>query len=148
MDKIVSINIAGWLACFAFLVVLWNGVRKAIDREKDGSNKTTVISPQPLVVDIAKELHEKFADKAIFEKHVENNTARHGQIFGAVSKVEKEAREAMDRRFETLNQERSVQLKNLNDKFEAIGKEVSSLQATTTLQNQSLARIENKLDRK
>jgi hypothetical protein len=43
----------------------------------------TVISPQPFSVEIVKALHEQFADREIFEKHINNNTQRHAQLFRA-----------------------------------------------------------------
>lgn len=87
----------------------------------------TVISPQPLAVQITEELHKQFADKGIFEKHVANNTARHAQLFDRIDDVEREAREALDQKFTELNEERRRTLDRLNEQFTFIRENIAAI---------------------
>jgi hypothetical protein len=82
----------------------------------DAKKKPLQIS-QPLTVEIVKALHEQFADKAEFKSHVTANTERHGQIFHRIDKVEREARLAMNERFEKLNEDRQATMEKLNNQF-------------------------------
>lgn len=62
MSDLVSIHIAAWLACAAFLVVLANGSFKLIDRF---TGRKTDTVPQPFVV----QEHAAFATKAELDRH-------------------------------------------------------------------------------
>ncbi len=87
----------------------------------------TQISPQPLTVEIVKAIHDQFAKKEDFEKHVHSNTERHGQLFNGINRVERQAREEMDRRFTALNDERRATLSKLDDQFTFIRENIASI---------------------
>lgn len=92
-----------------------------------GNKKTTEITPQPLTVEVVKALHEQFADKREFEEHISHNTDRHGQLFASINRVEREAREALDKKFATLNAERTENIKHLNEQFTFIRENVAAI---------------------
>jgi hypothetical protein len=85
------------------------------------------ISPQPLKVQIDEELHEKFADRGEFEKHISSNTDRHAQLFRAIERVERETRAEMDRRFVTLAEDRKETMEKLNEQFTFIRENISAI---------------------
>jgi hypothetical protein len=87
----------------------------------------TVISPQPLAIEMVEELHQQFASLKTFEEHVEGNTARHGQLFARISQVERDAREASDRKFAELYEERRRTLERLNEQFTFIRENIAAI---------------------
>lgn len=102
-----------------------------------GNKKTTQITPQPLTVEVVKALHEQFADKREVEEHVAHNTKRHGEIFASINRVEREAREALERKFAALNVERTENLKHLNDQFTFIRESLVAVQTELKIRNES-----------
>ena len=127
MDQVTSLNIAAWLACAAFLVVLANNVLKLIDRIKD--------KPHP--GDVQRDGNEKFATKNELQRHIEHDDSVHRDLFSKIGGVERGTNGNTEKKVDDLRKD-----------VVAIGKEVAALRATTVLQTQSLARIENKLDQK
>lgn len=117
------VEIAGWLACVLFIVMLFNAASKAYDRL---AGKTKI--PQPMNVEIVKALHEQFADKKEFEKLASHNTERHGQLFASIARVEREAREMVEKKFVALNEERAESLRHLNDQFTFIRESLVAVQ--------------------
>jgi len=95
----------------------------------------TVISPQPLTVEIVKALHEQFADKQEFENHVEHNTERHGQLFNNINRVEREARESMERKFTSLNDERRATVEKLDAQFVFIRENIAAINRELQIRN-------------
>jgi len=127
MDQTTSLNIAAWLGCIAFLVVLANNVLKLVDRAKD--------KPHP--GDVERQGLEKFATKHELQKHIEHDDSVHRDLFSKIGGVERGTNNNTEKKVDDLRKD-----------VVAIGKDVAALQATTVLQTQSLARIENKLDQK
>jgi hypothetical protein len=83
--------------------------------------------PQPMNVEIVKALHEQFADKKIFEEQIKHTTKRHGELFAAIARVEREAREAMEYRFADLNKERAASLEKLAEQFTFIRENLAAI---------------------
>ncbi|HEV2692235.1 MAG TPA: hypothetical protein VG347_05010 [Verrucomicrobiae bacterium] len=110
-------------------VAMWWDARKS-------RTTNTVITNQPLTVEIVKALHEQFANKEEFDKHVGHNTDRHAQIFKTIERVERTANAALEKQVETVRKDLVV-----------VGNHVAGLQTETKLQNQQLARMDAKLDR-
>jgi len=94
--------------------------------------QSTLVSPQPLLIAMEKE----FATKKEFEDQKKHCTDRHGQLFAKIEKIDKGVGEAIERQIEVVRRD-----------VVAVGREVSSLQTSTDLQNQSLAHLNTKLDR-
>jgi hypothetical protein len=90
------------------------------------------ISPQPFLVAMEKE----FTARRDFDTHVNLNKTDHDQMEYRINEVEKGISTTTEKKIEVVRK----------DLFE-VGKYVSSLQTSTELQNQQLARIESKLDR-
>lgn len=113
-------GLAGFATLLGAILICWNQLMKALG--KDRQNIT-----QPLTVEIAKHLHEQFADKTVFQEHVEHNTGRHAQLFKEIERVEREARAALEGRFADLAIERRESLEKLNDQFVFIREHIASI---------------------
>lgn len=120
------VTIGAWLGCLLFVAMLFNALGKVWDR-LNGKSRTNIISPQPIAVEITKQLHEKFADKHEFEDLRKHTTERHAQIFNRIDKVERVGREEMDKRFKDLNEERRESLEKLNDQFTYIRENIAAI---------------------
>lgn len=127
------IGFAAWASCLFFTVALVNAGLKLSDR-LTGKNKS--IGPQPFSVEIAKQLHEQFADKTVFEEHVKSNTARHGQLFAEIDRVERAGRAELDRRFNELNKERAASLEKLNTEFVFIRENIAGINRELKIRNE------------
>lgn len=86
-----------------------------------GLNKaqTTIVSPQPLTVEVIKALHEQFASKPDFDKHLEDFHSKHNIIWN------------------TLRSENQ----RIGTEVTATREAIAGLEATTELQNQTLAAV-------
>lgn len=98
--------------------------------------RTASIPPQPFSVEIAKQLHEQFADKHVFEEHVKGNTARHGQIFSEIDRVERATRAEIERRFAELNKERAASLEKLTAEFTFIRENLAGINRELEIRNE------------
>ena len=86
-------------------------------------------------MEIVKALHEQFADKQEFENHVEHNTERHGQLFNNINRVEREARESMERKFTSLNDERRATVEKLDAQFVFIRENIAAINRELQIRN-------------
>lgn len=93
----------------------WNQLMRALGKE---SQRT--ITPQPLAVEMTKELHEQFASREEFRNHVVHNTERHGQLFNRIDKVERDSRQSQHESMEKI----SNQLTFIRENIAAINREL------------------------
>lgn len=128
------VEIAGWLACLAFLIWIARGVIALTDRI---TGRKQELSPQPLTVEIAKTLHEQFADKRVFEKHVEENRSRHGQIFNRIEQIREEGRAHTDQSIAEMNVERRGTLERLNGEFVFIRENIAAINRELQIRSKS-----------
>jgi len=126
------VEIAAWLACLAFVVVLANGVLKLVDRVKD----------KPAPGDVARETAEKFTRKDEFERHVAQNQKEHENIFSKIGGVERGAGSKVADEIRVLREERREDMAELKKHVDDIGSDTSALKATNIIQNQRLTSIE------
>jgi hypothetical protein len=108
------VDIAGWLACAFFMLGLWNGLKKAINNEKE--------KPAP---------SQTYTTKADSEKHVSENRAQHAVLFSKIAEAER-----------LLRLEMKADTTDLHNKVNAVAREVSGLTAATEAQTNQLTRIE------
>lgn len=99
----------------------------------DSRKQRKVSLDQPVDVRLVKALHEEFAHKEDFDRHRNDNTARHAQLFGKIDNVEKQTREAMDRRFALLAEDRAESLEKLNEQFQFIRESIVELKTEIKL---------------
>lgn len=137
-----------WTATLSVLAMLAGGLgllctglmvfymKRQTDLMAAANARPQIISPQPLAVELVEELHEQFASKRLFDDHVKNNTERHGQIFSRIDRVEREAREQMEKRFTALNEERKETLEKLNEQFTFIRENVSEIKTELRIRNE------------
>lgn len=109
---------ATWAWGLAGVAVMLGGVFWCWNQARSALNGGNRISPQPLAVELTKELNEQFADKHEFERHVKHNTERHAQFFNEVNRVEREGRLELDRRLMTLAVEQRQRMEKLDDKLD------------------------------
>ena len=95
------------------------------------------ISPQPLPVEVVKALHEQFADREEFKKHVAHNTDRHNQLFKSIDRVEIATREKMEQRFDALAVDRQKTMEKLGDEFVYIRESLASINTELKLNRES-----------
>lgn len=76
------------------------------------------------------------ASKEAFATHVIENREAHEQIFSKIGGVERGAKSALEQQVEVVRKD-----------VMQCGRDISGLKVETQLQNQSLARVESKLDR-
>ena len=137
----------GWiLVGLAALALCANQVHDFVQRWR-GTDNTRQISPQPLAVEITKTLHEQFAAKIEVEKLKEHTTQRHVQIFASIDRVEREARQNLDDRFNELNEERRLTLEKLNEQFMLIRENLGALQTASEINTRATSDLSAKLDR-
>lgn len=115
---------ATWLAVASFLIFGANQAIKFWDRI---NGKARAISPQPLAVEITKQLDERFADKTEFQEQREHCTERHGQLFNRIDKVERDARKALEERFDSLAVDRQRSLEKLESQFTFIRENLAAI---------------------
>lgn len=117
----------GWiLVGLAALALCANQVHDFVQRWR-GTDNTRQISPQPLAVEITKQLHEQFAGKQEFENLKKHTTDRHGQLFASIDRVEREGRRELNDRFKELNEERRLTLDKLNGEFVFIRENLAAI---------------------
>lgn len=91
----------------------------------------TEITSQPISVEVVKALHEQFADKGEFLKLKDHTTARHGQLFDSIDKLERAARAELLAQIAIIQSERQRSLEKLDQRNErymfALGKIAAKL---------------------
>ncbi len=131
------IEIAGWLACAAFLIAMINGAMKLVDRFKD--------KPHPS--DVQRESAEKFASKTEFEKHTAWDSNEHEKLWSKVGGVERGANGSVEKKLSDLREERQKDMDKLHDHINGVGLKVAGLEKSTELQNQTLANVTSDIKR-
>lgn len=135
MNDLVPINIAAWLACLTFVVMLVNGGTKMVRNFK--GEPSIPPNPQPFVVEITKQLHEQFASKEVFDKHTAHNTARHSQLFDRLDQVERIARAEMQREILAVQTQRAHSMEKLNDQFTFIRESIAAINTELKLKRET-----------
>jgi organic radical activating enzyme len=121
----------GWvIVALAAMAVAWNQIDDWVKRR--AGNDAQRVGPQPFVVQPAAE----FVPRLEFDRHVEKNTERHGQLFDAIDSVRDSAGEKL-----------KAETAELHDKINAVATNVAALTATSEIQNQQLAGIQASLNR-
>jgi len=117
---LVPAEVAAWVACLAFAVMLFNQMARA-KRTLFGEKAQTVLSPQPLEVK---------------------------EVSGFVTEGDYRNRLALvEKQLDELRLDRKADASALHEKINSVAREVSELAAATGLQNQRLAQMDVKLDR-
>lgn len=148
MNPSPPIEIAAWLACAAFVVMFVNGATKMVRNFKD----------RPAPGDVRAESLERFVPKPAFEKHIEENKREHENLFAKIGGVERggvarmetlsrEWREIVDDKVTELIKSDNGGREKLHERINKVMESTAALQASTTLQNQTLAQLGAKLDR-
>jgi carboxylesterase type B len=124
----LGLGIVGAFCSFSALIVAIFALHRKTD---------SVISPQPLAIQLVEELHEQFAGKQAFEDLARGNTERHGQIFAEIRRVEKERREDVDARFIQLEKSRNETMEKLNDQFTFIRENIAAINRELEIRSES-----------
>jgi hypothetical protein len=120
-------GIAMLVATSFVAVAIFAWLQYRLEKKSKKEPQKSEITPQPLAVTIVEEMHKQFADRVVFETHVTTNTSRHSQLFKEIDRVEREARQALDKKLADVNEDRRRTLDALNGKFEALQKEISNM---------------------
>jgi hypothetical protein len=131
------VGYAGWIACVVFTMWGFHIAQKIWDRSKQ----------RPSPGEVHADALERFVAKETFVALVTKNDAVHEQIFSKIGGVERGAAAAVDKKMEELRTERRNDLSAIHHDINEVGKKVAGLEKETELQNQSMARMDSKLDR-
>ncbi len=117
----------GWVC--VILVTIIVGLRQGMGFVRDMKDK-----PSP--GDVSRESAERFNTKHEFHQHVAANNRDHENLFSKIGGVERGLKTAIEQQIDTVRKD-------------LIGcvRDIAGLNKETQLQNQSLARVESKLDR-
>ena len=96
----------------------------------------TQVSPQPLNVEIVKELHDQFAQKEEFEAHVAGETERQAQLLRKLERVERDARMALGAEIAKINSDRQRTMEKLNEQFTFIRESLAALSTELKLKRE------------
>jgi hypothetical protein len=99
--------------------------------------RATAIEPQPLAVEIARDLHEQFAAKRDFEELRTANTRRHAELFQKIEAVESAARADLARELKEVNEDRRRTLEKLNEQFTFIRENIAEIKTELKLRRNS-----------
>ena len=122
-----SFSSIGWV--LVILVSIITGLRQGIGFVKE-------IKDKPAASEVRAEVLDRFVPKEQFCAHVERNDITHEQIFTKIGGVERGAKSTIETQVEVVRKD-----------LMAAGRDIAGLKVETQLQNQSLARVESKLDR-
>lgn len=120
--------IVGLAAVIAIINQGWDFIAKVTGKDKQPL-------PQPLDVQVIKQMHEQFADKEEFDRFQTHVTTRHAQIFSRIDNVQKEGREALDNRLLDLNADRQRTMEKLNDQFTFIRENIAAINRELQINN-------------
>jgi hypothetical protein len=129
----ISVTIGGLLAA------IWYG--KQIFGKKEKSE--TVFSPQPFIIAMEKE----FIKLHTFEEAMKENKREHENIFSKIGGVERGAAGRLEQQLTSMRDESRKDRGELHEKINEARESVAALEATTGLQNQSLAAIQSDVKR-
>jgi len=109
----------------------------------DARKQRKVTLDQPVDVRLVKALHDEFAKQSelhalglVVKDLSKHNTERHGQLFNKIADVERQGREAMDRRFATLAEDRAESLEKLNEQFQFIRESIVAINTELKIRNE------------
>lgn len=117
----------GWVCVVLVCIII--GVRQVVGLTRELKDK-----PSP--GDVRHESAANYVAKTEFQTHVNQNTRDHENIFSKIGGVERGAKSAVEQQVEVVRRD-----------LMKCGNDIAALQASTEMQNQSLARVEAKLDR-
>jgi hypothetical protein len=131
------VEIAAWLGCLTFLVMLANGVLKLVDRAKG----------RPTPGEVQSEAAEKFARKIEFDRHLDANEQAHRDLFSKLGGVERGARENLEKKFDLLRNERAHDIANIQSELNAISKQLGVVSAQNEFQNNAMKEVKDFINR-
>jgi hypothetical protein len=120
----VPVEIASWLACLAFVVMLLNQGVKLYDRAQ-GNSRGTTIGPQPLMVREA----EKFVTKETCMTH-------QNEVGEKLNRLEKAVAEARDKR-DADQRDAAFSRKTIYGEIETLRKEMAAMERRLNQDNEN-----------
>ncbi|MCX8156167.1 MAG: hypothetical protein N3J91_06955 [Verrucomicrobiae bacterium] len=105
MNEITSVNIAGWLACAAFLIWMVNGVLGLVDRFK----------PRPSTEEVRLEAAKNFVTQEQFEHR---------------EQMASDSRKTMYAKIDSIRMELSQEIRAVNARVDELSAEVRAVPAT------------------
>ena len=137
MSHILFAELTGLETTGLICALIFGGIGALVGVTSLFKKTETAIYPQPLSVEIVEEMTKQFAAKADFDRLVENNTDRHGQLFNRIDKVEREARHALDTRMADLAEDRRDAMEKLNNQFTFIRENIAAINRELQIRNES-----------
>lgn len=135
MDIPVQINIAGWLACLAFVVWLALLLIKMAREIRGTDHKREVTITDDCVC------------RSEFEELKGDNKREHENLFSKLGGVERGVEQRLNQRLDKIESDSKDSRRRLHDDVTSIAKDVAALQSESKLTNQRIIQVDTKLDR-
>lgn len=101
------------------------------------NKKQEVQLQQPVSITITEELHKVFAAREAFEKHQEENSERHGQLFRRIDDVERQSRRELMEAVSGINADRQRTMDKLNNEFTFIREHIAGINRELKIRHES-----------
>lgn len=128
----------GWVCVAAVAIII--GLRQ-------GMKFVHELKDKPAPGDVRFEAIGKFATKEELFALSANNDNVHKDIFHRLGGSERGLNQRLDEKFKAAHDERRADIGTLHKEINSVGLKVAGLEKETELQNQSMARMDLKLDR-
>jgi hypothetical protein len=135
-EKLDPVQLAGWIGCLAFLVILVNGLFKLAFNVKQ----------KPAPGDVQKEAMERYVAKEEFRAHVAENKQAHDRFDVRIGGVDRSGKDHISRAEQTLREERTEDMRRLHSEINDLNKKVAAVETEARTQNAWLTRIDSKID--
>jgi hypothetical protein len=96
------------------------------------------VSPQPLTVEIVKALHDQFANKDDFCRHVVHAEKIHNELFNRMRAAENAARLELGQEITRINADRTATMKELNEQLTFIRESLAAINRELTIRGDEL----------
>lgn len=128
-------EIAAWLACAAFVLMLLNGAWKLKGNITGESSRREL--QQPFVVEMAKQ----FPSRDELHKVVDENDRAHRDLFAKLGGIERGHRSALDEQIRSIRAELREDVQGIHLRINSIEKSMGGVETAVTLQNQNTAAL-------
>lgn len=135
-EKADPVQLAAWLGCLAFFVILVNGLFKLAFNVKQ----------KPAPGDVQKEAMERYVAKDEFRAHVQENKQAHDRFDVRIGGVDRSGKDHLLRSEQAMREERTEDMRRLHAEINDLNKKVAAVETEARTQNAWLNRIDTKID--
>lgn len=130
------VEIAAWMACLSFFVMLVLSLFKLADR----------LRQKPAPGEVRTEAMERYVAKDEFRAFAAENKQAHDRFDVRIGGVDRSGKEHLQRAEQTLREERTEDMRRLHAEINELAKKVAAVETEARTQNSWLDRIDGKID--